>query len=627
MQELYSQLADLSLLRRAWHLARHHSRKHFIADPYRYADFAYRLDDRLRQISRSLAHHTYHPTPTLNIDIPKSTLSVRPGTVLEIEDLIVLFAIILLIAGPLDKKLPPSVYSWRLKENSKELFHDIDILKLPFLKGETIRSRIDISEEWYQQWPEFVEDMEYTFEKEGYTFLVLSDIAAYFENLDLTLLRNILISHLPKQLRIINFLIRLLEYWAWPAVHGAYSPRGIPQGNIVSSFLGNIYLLPLDEKFVRFGRRYDIRYFRYMDDVKVFAKEKSVARDSLFLMNEELRSLRLNIQGAKTRILEGDDVRAELFHQELDAVNEKVRKITRVKNLTVNQRQSFHKELWAYAKSLGGRKRVYKDKSFRLFRRLITAYTSIRHPALLPTVLSQMEQNPDARLSDKCITYIKCLRGNQSAASKRLAVLLTKEQELFPFQQASLIIALRYALSLEASSWGMIWRLATLRTVHWHTRRQAVLLLSMKQLDRGGLASAKRAFEKENNIEVKRAWVHCLTQLPRVDLEKVAHSLAFSLHTKLQRLGQFLDGLLTEEQLGLAEVESIFKDNREDILIDRLYALEVLAKSMHRKVRERLLSKLTNNQIQFSRQLLKGRIEALRAQIKSDLGGEQLGFL
>lgn len=482
MRDLYSQLSDISLLRRSWHLARHYSRSHFIADAYRYSDFAYRLDDRLRHISQSLALGTYHPSPPLKIDIPKSTLSVRPGSVLEIEDMIVLFAVTLSIARQLDKKLPQSVYSWRIKENSDELFQDLEILQLPFLKGETIRKQIDIAVSWYEQWPEFVEKMEYTYERDGYTFLVISDIAAYFENLDLKVLRDILVSHLPKQIRIINFLITMLEYWAWPAVHGAYSPRGIPQGNAVSSFLGNIYLLPLDEAFITFGKSHDVRYFRYMDDVKVFAKEKSVARESLFLMNERLRSLRLNIQGAKTRILEGPDLRSELFDPELDALNKSIDQIRRKRSITVKQRDEFQKVLWRYVRSIGRRKGAIKDRAFRLFRRLITAYTLLKHPGLVRHIIDQMERNPDARLSEKWVSYIRFLRGNQRVAAQRIADLLAKERELFPFQQASLILSLRYLLILEPETWSQIWRLSRLRSINWNTRRQAALLLSMKDL-------------------------------------------------------------------------------------------------------------------------------------------------
>ena len=627
MPDLYSQLSDITLLRRAWHLARHYSRSHFIADAYRYSDFAYRLDDRLRHISQSLALQTYHPSPPLKIDIPKSTLSVRPGTVLEIEDMIVLFAITLSIARQLDRKLPDSVYSWRVKENSDEIFKDIEILRLPFLKGETIRRQIDISESWYEQWPEFIEEMEYAYEKQGYTFLVISDIAAYFENLDLKVLRDILVSHLPKQIRIINFLVTMLEYWAWPAVHGSYSPRGIPQGNAVSSFLGNIYLLPLDEAFTSFGKSHDIKYFRYMDDVKVFAKEKMAARESLFLMNEKLRSLRLNIQGAKTRILEGPDLRSEFFDPELAAVNKLIDQIRRKRTITAKQRDEFQKMLWRYVQSIGGRKGVIKDRAFRLFRRLITAYTLIKHSGLVRHVIEQMERNPDARLSDKWINYIRFLRGNQKVAAQRIAALLAKERELFPFQQASLLMALRYLLILEPETWSQVWRLSRLRSINWNTRRQAALLLSMKGLGRIGLSWSRQAFEKEDNVEVKRAWIQCLTQLPREELEELSRSLTLSVHSKIQRLGQYFDGLLSDETYGLAQIESIFREGREDILIDRLYALEVLAKSRSRKVQSALLSNISNGQIKYSRPLLKGRLNEIGQQIKKELGGEQLGLL
>jgi len=84
--DFYDKLADLSLLRRAWHLARNDSRTDFMFDPYRFSDFAFHLDDHLNGIARSLKLGSYHPKPLQTIDVPKSSLSVRPGSVLSIED-------------------------------------------------------------------------------------------------------------------------------------------------------------------------------------------------------------------------------------------------------------------------------------------------------------------------------------------------------------------------------------------------------------------------------------------------------------------------------------------------------------------------------------------------------------
>ena len=224
--DLYTQLSSLPLLQKGWHLARRDSHSFFMEDPFRYGDFANRLEAHLINLSQNLSSNSYHPKPSLNIDVPKSTLSVRPGSVLAIEDMIVLFAIIYLIAPNLDKKLPKSVYSYRLKVKPRkdELFYDHEILKFPFLKKETIQRKIEILQPWYGTWPKFIEDVKYAYEKEDYKFLVISDIASYFENIDLTILRDILIINLPKQLPIINFLINLYRYWSWPAIPRITSP-------------------------------------------------------------------------------------------------------------------------------------------------------------------------------------------------------------------------------------------------------------------------------------------------------------------------------------------------------------------------------------------------------------------
>lgn len=118
----------MDLLKRAWHLARNDSRTDFIYDSFRYNDYAFRLEDNLKGLLIKIEAGSYYPQPLLEIDVPKSTLAVRPGTVVEIEDRIVLFAILCLIAPILDKKLPTTVYSYRLREKAHKegLFKDVE---------------------------------------------------------------------------------------------------------------------------------------------------------------------------------------------------------------------------------------------------------------------------------------------------------------------------------------------------------------------------------------------------------------------------------------------------------------------------------------------------------------------
>jgi len=618
--DFYTKLSDLGLLRRAWHLARNDSRADFLFDPYRYADFAFRLEDYLTGLSQSLSNGTYHPKPLLTIDVPKSSLSVRPGSVVAIEDRVVLFAIACLIAPPLDKKLPAGVYSWRVKNNSKSkgLFEDHEIFKIPFLKRQTIQRRIEFVEPWYAAWPRFMEDLMVAYEREGYHHLVLSDITSYFENVDLSLLRDLLLHHLPKQPRIVNFLCTLLEYWAWPAFHGATAPRGIPQGNGVSSFLGNIYLLPLDQAFSTLARRRGVKYLRYMDDVKVLAKDMSSAREALFLMNERLRSLRLNIQGSKTRILEGPEILQELLDSRLNAVNDIIEDVRKRKVVNPAARSRHAADLKKQIRSIKGRKTIVRDRDLRLFRRLITGFTLLRHSAMVRLVLDQIERNPDSRLLNNAIRYLRVQDRNFGKIANRLVGFLKNGTDLFPYQKAHFLMTLRYMRNIPLEAWKEARHEMKIRNGHWYVRQQAAMLLGLKKLGKSEVRSMQKLYGNEQHPEVKRACFQALAQLSRNDLENATRELVFSVDTKLQRLGRFYHGLLFDPQKAKEQIKSLFNQPNEEILLDRLYEVEVLSKVRDRGVRDALLKRLQRLKHKLRRPILKERVNTIIERLQQD---------
>jgi hypothetical protein len=250
--------------------------------------------------------------------------------------------------------------------------------------NQTIEARVELIEPWYDLWPQFVKKAQHAYEEEGYRFLVVSDISSYFENIDLMVLRDLLLRHLPGQVQLVNFLFMLLSHWTWPTVHGTPSARGIPQGFGVSSFLGNMYLLPLDQAFLPAMRKGTVRYLRYMDDIKVLTKDFRTARDALFRMNDVLRSLRLNIQGAKTRILEGEEVREELYDPRFAEVDAVVKEIGTKHTLTAKERADYAGKLRKHLRRVRGRRRLVKDRELRLFRRLITGFSLLRRPGSRP---------------------------------------------------------------------------------------------------------------------------------------------------------------------------------------------------------------------------------------------------
>jgi retron-type reverse transcriptase len=340
---LMTQLLKPEILKRGWHLARLDTKHDFAEDLYSSDVFGTDLKLHIREIINRLQTGTYQPRPLLRMEVPKGSLGFRPGAVIPIQDRVVVSAIVLLIAPIIDKKFPKSVYSWRLKDplpKTGAIFKETDIADIPFLKQETIKARIDPFDSWYEVWPEFDEESRNAFLKDEYRYLATTDIAAYFENIQLPILRDQLLSHLPTNLKIVNLLFSFLESWALKTADGRPQLRGIPQGNFISSFLGNMFLMPLDEYFRQFQSEYDILYYRYMDDARIFTKSIADARRVIFSMDRELRKLHLNVQTAKTKIM--DEKHKEITHalidDRVDKITSLVEELEKIRNILMSAR-------------------------------------------------------------------------------------------------------------------------------------------------------------------------------------------------------------------------------------------------------------------------------------------------
>ena len=73
---LYKRLCTRETLKIGWHLANADSRDDFLQDVVGYADFAASLCERIIYVLRELAARRFRPRHILEIDVPKSGLSV-----------------------------------------------------------------------------------------------------------------------------------------------------------------------------------------------------------------------------------------------------------------------------------------------------------------------------------------------------------------------------------------------------------------------------------------------------------------------------------------------------------------------------------------------------------------------
>ena len=314
---------SLENLEQAWKYVRLDIRDDFVFDVLDYEDIKLNQDKVLRSLYNQIKSGQYTPASIVRIGVPKNDHSVRPGTVIPVIDLIVLYAIAQQLAPVLDTLLSDSSYAYRLNPKSKKSREP-----LFKAKGETLVDKkedgqeladedenevdelldIDFPSGWFANWKAF-HDLGKIASQE-YKFAAITDITGYFENIYLDLLREILKGKLnsDEHIDLINRLFHYLEYWDWTRPGNLPKGRGLPQGNDVSAFLSNLYLLSLDEAMLEIVAGDNSKYSRYVDDIKLFSSNKDEARRALIKLESTLRTLNLNVQSAKTKIIPASEV-------------------------------------------------------------------------------------------------------------------------------------------------------------------------------------------------------------------------------------------------------------------------------------------------------------------------------
>ena len=538
------------------------SRDDFVTDAASYEDFSHNLPQRLHHLLVEVRNRRYRPRYLTEVEVPKDGLSVRPGNVLPIEEAIVLNAITCLLAPQLDGKLCKEVHSYRLHKNwrkrikkSKSWFKNDD-LEIPFLKNKTIR-KLSPFTSWYEAWPEFDRLRVEAAREHGYEYVTRTDIASYFENIDLSILEVQLRSLLPRQNAIIELLMRILHSWTRETSTGTTVGRGIPQGNDVSAFLANLYLIPLDDALTDFCRKNNAVWYRYVDDVEVFSKEYESAREVVLVINDVLRSLHLNLQGSKTEIQSGQELEDSLSSSEIDTINTVIEELQSIKSIQesdlnkVNQilvelepiAQQFCTEL---PKSIQG---LSKTES-RTLRRLMTAYGMASSDYLRETAIEVLRGLPELKMLQKALRYLQQLpHSYHEEIAGELVSWVEKGLFTLPYHNAAIVETIKWLHPLKGSSGlgGRIVKAVLRKKSHWLVKQKAAeALLSLPYRQDHAFANAKSLLEDENPF-VRRAAALLLTRGPDQDVRNRISSLVYHPDPSLNRLALMWASILKDD--------------------------------------------------------------------------------
>jgi CRISP-associated protein Cas1 len=221
--------------------------------------FARNAFAQLADLRADLADGSYHPGPLRRVAIPKRSGGTRTLSIPTVRDRIVQTAITQILTPHFEAEFEPVSFAYRPGRSVNQAVRQI---------------------EWAR--------------REGFTHVLDADIETYFDRVD----------HMRMMERLGETLsggplTEMIHVWL---THAAPSGKGLAQGSPLSPLLANLYLDRLDELMWQ----HDLRIVRFADDFVILAKTRGSAEVALVHTKKHLGREGLELNTAKTRVLDFD---------------------------------------------------------------------------------------------------------------------------------------------------------------------------------------------------------------------------------------------------------------------------------------------------------------------------------
>jgi len=223
---------------------------------------------------------TYVPDDLYLCNAPKGKGAVRPGGILSLRDQTIYAALV----GSLSEKI-------RLALDWQGEYVDFSYPISPQPNDP------DWFENYFRLWRRFAEDSVHKIQDSA-SHVVLADITAYYENIDIGLLLSDLRA-IGAEPAILEMLSKCLNKWSLAAVPG----RSLPQGFSPSNILARFYLNQVDRAL----RERGVHHLRYVDDIRLFCRSEAEAKRHFVELILQLRRRGLAVQSAKSEIVSADE--------------------------------------------------------------------------------------------------------------------------------------------------------------------------------------------------------------------------------------------------------------------------------------------------------------------------------
>jgi len=267
--------------------------------------FGAQLDKNLKQLSEKLISGKYSPQRGFKYYEPKSSGTQRTKTLLMIEDALVYQAIANVIAARNYELLAEHddfVFGSVLMPDTKQ---GTELLKQENPKYFFFKF-------WKSLFVRFKDSVIKAIEQDKATHKFETDITGFFDSIPHYNLLLTLSTYFGVEDEILDLLSICLN--AWSGTKESSTPGvGIPQGPQPSYLLANLLLYPLDKQLISEA----FKYYRYMDDIKIYGYSESELRNVLVLIDNYLKGQGLSINSKKTGITIIDDNKEDETVKEL----------------------------------------------------------------------------------------------------------------------------------------------------------------------------------------------------------------------------------------------------------------------------------------------------------------------
>jgi hypothetical protein len=244
-----------------------------------YRAFGIAAGSHLEVIRDALLGGYYEPAVATKAYFPKKSGLQRVFTLISVSDHVVYQAIANIVADKLYRRTKHlysyNIFGHRYAGPQSQYFY----------------------RDWRRSYRSYAAAMRRAF-TDGYEFTASFDLTACYDSIDHRVLEHFLFQ-LGITAEVSQLLCTMLRKWTdagykKPILHG----HGLPQGPLPSGMFAEVVLSHFDST----SRKRGLRYFRYVDDIRLFARDERILRQELIALDIKSKEVGLFPQSSKVSI-------------------------------------------------------------------------------------------------------------------------------------------------------------------------------------------------------------------------------------------------------------------------------------------------------------------------------------